>query len=162
MRPEARSGRPGVSSEGADNARKRAYERRRKFSSVLSGYPIEYLRGSYGLLRRMGIEGPGNRAPALLDDLLSKLARFGFILEFAGGARKLALSIVALRCYVRAIGNVPDKWLGQAISLEQFPNAAISEHNHRRYPFFIIGFFIRISFLIFIELRQESAKFDRD
>ena len=124
---------------GALTARKRAYAR----TSVLAGDPIENLRGSYGLLRRVGIQGPRNRAPALFDDLLGKLARFGFILEFAGRASEPALSVVALRRYVRAIGNIPDIRLGQAISLEQFPSAAISERNHQRNPFFIIGFFYK-------------------
>jgi hypothetical protein len=120
----------------ARNARKRAHARRRKILSVvLAGDPIENLRGGYRFLRRMGIQGPGNRAPALLDDFLGKSARFGFIPEFAGRARQPALSVIALRRYVRAVGNVPDKWLGQAISLEQFPSAAISEGNHRRDPF---------------------------
>lgn len=104
------------------------------FLSVLAGDPIENLRGSYGFLRRMGIQCPGNRAPALFDDFLGKSARFGFILEFARRAGEPSLSIVALRRYVRAVGNVPDEWLGQAIGLEEFPSDAISEGNHRRDP----------------------------
>src|SRR5665811_2493034 len=69
--------------------------------SVLAGDPIENLRGCDRPLRRMGIQGPGNRAPTLLDDLPGKLARFGFILEFAGRASQPALSVVALRRYIR-------------------------------------------------------------
>jgi hypothetical protein len=71
-------------------------ERHREFS-VLAGDPIENLCGSYGFLRLMGIQGPGDRAPALFDDLLGKLARFGFILEFTGRANQPALAVVALR-----------------------------------------------------------------
>src|SRR5665647_3236119 len=75
----------------------------------------------------MGVQGPGDRAPALFDDFQGKLTCFGLILEFAGRARQPSLSVVALRRYVRAVGNVPDIRLGQAISLEQFPSAAISK-----------------------------------
>jgi hypothetical protein len=129
----------------AHNARQRAYVRN---PSVLAGDPIENLRGCYGLLRRMGIQGPCDRAPALLDDFLGKLACFGFILEFAGRARQPALSVLALRRYVRTVGNVPDIRFGQAISLEQFPSATISEGNHRRDPFLL--FYYKILFTNFI------------
>ena len=54
--------------------------------SVFAGNPIENLRRCHRFLRRMGIQGPGNRAPALLDHLLGKLLRLGFRLEFAGRA----------------------------------------------------------------------------
>ena len=98
--------------------------------SVFAGNPIENLRRCHRFLRRIGIQGPGNRAPALLDHLLGKLLRFGFRLEFAGRANEPALSIVALWRYVRAVGNVPDIGLSQAISLEQFPRAATLEAYH--------------------------------
>jgi hypothetical protein len=87
-----------------------------KYFSVFAGNPIENLRRCHRFLRRMGIQGPGNRAPALLDHLLGKLLRFGFRLEFAGRASGPALSIVALGRDVRTIGNVPDIGICQVLN----------------------------------------------
>jgi hypothetical protein len=89
---------------------------------------------------------------------MGKLAGFGFILEFTSRTSQPALSIVTLRRYVRTIGNVPDIRLSQAITLEQFPTDAISEGNHRRVSNHTIEIFLQISFLIFIELRQEHSQ----
>ena len=87
-----------------------------KYFSVFAGNPIENLRRCHRFLRRMGIQGPGNRAPALLDHLLGKLLRFGFRLEFAGRTSGPALSIVALGRDVRTIGNVPDIGICQVLN----------------------------------------------
>src|ERR1019366_7618605 len=46
--------------------------------SVFACDPIQNSRRCHGLLRRMGIQGPGNRTPAVLDDLLGKLPRIDF------------------------------------------------------------------------------------
>jgi hypothetical protein len=61
----------------------------------------------------MGIQGPSNCAPAILDYLFGKLLGLGFCLEFAGRASGPALSIVALGRNVRTIGNVPDIVISQ-------------------------------------------------
>ena len=75
----------------------------------------------------MGIQGPGNRTPAVLDDLLGKLPRIDFSLEFAGRANAPALCVVALGHYVRTVRNVPDIGLYQALNLEQVERAATSK-----------------------------------
>jgi hypothetical protein len=66
----------------------------------------------------MGIQSPGNRAPALLDHFLGKPPRFGFILEFSGRANDV-IAVFALRRYIRTIGNVPDIAPGHVIGLKQ-------------------------------------------
>ena len=81
---------------------------RKNICSVLAGNPIENLRRRHRLLRRMGIQGPGNRAPTVVDHLLGKLPRLGFVLEFTGRASGPALPIVALGRDIRTIGNVPN------------------------------------------------------
>ena len=80
---------------------------RKNICSVLAGNPIENLRRRHRLLRRMWIQGSGNRAPAVADHLLGKLPRLGFVLEFAGCANRPALPI-ALGRDIRPIGNVPN------------------------------------------------------
>ena len=49
--------------------------------SIRASDPIKNLRGCYCLLRRVGIQGPGDRAPALLDNFLSESLRLGFRLS---------------------------------------------------------------------------------
>jgi hypothetical protein len=93
-----------------------------KYFSVIAGDPIENLRRRHRLLRRMGIQGPGNRAPAVVDHLLGKLPRLGFVLEFAGRANRPALP-VALGRDIRTIGNVPDIVIYQMLILEKAPRA---------------------------------------
>ena len=85
--------------------------------SVFAGNPIENLRRCHRFLRRMGIQGPGNRAPALLDHLLGKLLRFGFRLEFSGCTNASTL-LIALGRDVGTVGNVPDIRLCQAPTIE--------------------------------------------
>jgi len=86
--------------------------------SVFAGNPIENLRRCHRFLRRMGIQGPRNSAPAILDNLQGKLLRLGFRLEFAGRASGPALSIVALGRDVRTIGNVPGIVICQVLNFQ--------------------------------------------
>jgi energy-coupling factor transporter ATP-binding protein EcfA2 len=86
--------------------------------SVPAGDPVENLRGGHRPLRRMRIQGASNCAPALLDDFLGELFRLGFCLEFSGCADASTLAVLPPGPYVRAIGNVPNVGLSQAIGLE--------------------------------------------
>ena len=92
---------------------------RKNIFSVFTGNPIENLRRRHRLLWRMGIQGPGNRAPAVVDHLLGKLPRLGFVLEFTGRASGPALPIVALGRDIRTIGNVPNIVICQVLILEK-------------------------------------------
>jgi hypothetical protein len=61
---------------------------------MFAGNPIENLRRCHRFLRRMGIQGPSDSAPAILDYLLGKSLRLGFRLEFSGCANGPAFPIV--------------------------------------------------------------------
>jgi hypothetical protein len=91
---------------------------------MFAGNPIENLRRCDRFLRRMGIQGPSNSAPAVLDYLLGKLLRLGFRLEFAGCTNGPALLIVALGRYVSTIGNVPSIVIRHVLNFQQTLRAA--------------------------------------
>ena len=107
---------------------------RKSICSVFTGNPIENLRRRHRLLRRMGIQGSGNRAPAVADHLLGKLPRLGFVLEFTGRASGPALPVVALGRDIRTIRNVPNIVICQVLILEKAPRAVSSGGNCRRDP----------------------------
>ncbi len=93
---------------------------------MFAGNPIENLRRCDRFLRRMGIQGPSNSAPAVLDYLLGKLLRLGCRLEFAGCTNGPALLIVALGRYVSTIGNVPSIVIRHVLNFQQTLRAAAS------------------------------------
>ena len=102
--------------------------------SVLVGNPIENLRRCHRFLRRMGIQGPSNGAPTLLDHLLSKLLRLSFRLKSASRTNRPALSIAALGRNVRTIGNVPS--IGTCRVLNPQPLVTSGSSCQRNSPIF--------------------------
>ena len=78
--------------------------------SCPAGDPFEDLCGGNGFLWFMGVQRPGDCAPAVSHDLLSESPGIGFGLESARGAHELTLLAIVLRSDVRAVGNVPNIW----------------------------------------------------
>ena len=130
------------------NARKR--EDDRNIRSMLAGDPIENPGGCDGFLWRMWVQGAGDRAPALLDDLLGELLGLGFRLELPGRANRPALLMLALGHDVGTVGNVPDIRVGQANSLEHVQHAFLPQ-KATCLPLYSLKNFA----VSFIELRQE-------
>jgi len=125
--------------------------------SVPAGDPVEDFRGGHRPLRRIRIQGAGNRGPALPDNFRGKLLRVGFRLEFSGRADESTLAVFPPGSYVRAIGNVPNLGVSQAICLEDFPRTT-SRGNHRLESSFRYGDQFTNCAMTLIELRQEQSQ----
>jgi len=104
---------------------------RKNARSDFAGNPIENLRRRHSPLRCMGIQGPGNRAPAFVDNPLGKLPRLGFVPEFTGRASGPALPVVAPGRDIRTIGNVPNIVICQVFIPETTARAVTSGGNCR-------------------------------